>query len=51
MEEISKEVGIDMHTESLLLRAEQLARIERDKIIDKVRGKLSILVDLDDNFF
>ncbi|KAJ9583754.1 hypothetical protein L9F63_021917, partial [Diploptera punctata] len=35
MEEISKEVGIDMRTESLLLRAEQLVRIERDKVIDK----------------
>jgi len=41
MEEISKEVGVDLHTESLLIRAEQLARLESDKLIDKV--KLSFL--------
>ncbi|XP_023723104.1 coiled-coil domain-containing protein 170 isoform X2 [Cryptotermes secundus] len=35
MEEISKEVGVDLHTESLLIRAEQLARLESDKLIDK----------------
>lgn len=37
MEEISKEVGVDLHTESLLIRAEQLARLESDKLIDKVK--------------
>ncbi|KAG7213282.1 hypothetical protein KM043_002582 [Ampulex compressa] len=35
MDEISHEVGIDLHTESLLLRAEQLARLETDKLVDK----------------
>ncbi|XP_021937804.1 coiled-coil domain-containing protein 170 isoform X2 [Zootermopsis nevadensis] len=35
MEEISKEIGVDLHTESLLIRAEQLARLESDKLIDK----------------
>ncbi|GFG36972.1 hypothetical protein Cfor_05393, partial [Coptotermes formosanus] len=35
IEEISKEVGVDLHTESLLIRAEQLARLESDKLIDK----------------
>lgn len=37
IEEISKEVGVDLHTESLLIRAEQLARLESDKLIDKVK--------------
>jgi hypothetical protein len=37
MEEISKEIGVDLHTESLLIRAEQLARLENDKLIDKVK--------------
>lgn len=37
MEEISKEIGVDLHTESLLIRAEQLARLESDKLIDKVK--------------
>lgn len=35
-DEIAKDVGVDLHTESLLLRAEQLARLETDKIVDKV---------------
>lgn len=37
MEEISNDtLGTDLHTESLLLRAEQLTRMERDKLVDKV---------------
>ncbi|XP_063235771.1 coiled-coil domain-containing protein 170 isoform X2 [Bacillus rossius redtenbacheri] len=35
VEEMSKEVGVDLHTETLLLRAEQLARLESDKLLDK----------------
>ncbi|XP_017783132.1 PREDICTED: coiled-coil domain-containing protein 170 isoform X2 [Nicrophorus vespilloides] len=35
MEEISNDVGVDLHTESLLLRAEQLSRLESDKLVDK----------------
>ncbi|CAH1407638.1 unnamed protein product [Nezara viridula] len=35
MEEISREVGVDLHTESMLLRAEQLAKLESDKLADK----------------
>lgn len=35
-DEIAKDVGVDLHTESLLIRAEQLARLETDKIVDKV---------------
>ncbi|KAF6210174.1 hypothetical protein GE061_013276 [Apolygus lucorum] len=35
MEEISREVGVELHTESMLLRAEQLSRLESDKIADK----------------
>nr|XP_022903499.1 coiled-coil domain-containing protein 170 [Onthophagus taurus] len=36
MEEISHDVGVELHTESLLLRAEQLARLESDKLVDKL---------------
>lgn len=36
MEEIANDIGVDLHTESLLLRAEQLARLESDKLVDKV---------------
>ncbi|XP_068085256.1 coiled-coil domain-containing protein 170 [Anabrus simplex] len=35
VEEISKEVGVELHTETILVRAEQLARLESDKLIDK----------------
>ncbi|XP_060530840.1 coiled-coil domain-containing protein 170 isoform X2 [Cylas formicarius] len=35
MDEISHDIGIDLHMESLLLRAEQLARLESDKLVDK----------------
>lgn len=37
MDEISQEVGVDLQTESMLVRAEQLARLESDKIVDKVK--------------
>lgn len=36
MDEISNDIGVDLHTESLLLRAEQLARLENEKLVDKV---------------
>lgn len=42
MDEISQEMGIDLHTESLLVRAEQLARLETDKLVDKVKGTIDI---------
>ncbi|XP_043271010.1 coiled-coil domain-containing protein 170 isoform X2 [Venturia canescens] len=35
MDEISREIGLDLQTEALLVRAEQLARLETDKIVDK----------------
>ncbi|XP_076273754.1 coiled-coil domain-containing protein 170 isoform X2 [Rhynchophorus ferrugineus] len=35
MDEISHDIGVELHTESLLLRAEQLARLESDKLVDK----------------
>ncbi|XP_048517705.1 coiled-coil domain-containing protein 170 isoform X2 [Dendroctonus ponderosae] len=35
MDEISHDIGVDLHTESLLLRAEQLSRLEGDKLVDK----------------
>ncbi|KAK4886864.1 hypothetical protein RN001_003135 [Aquatica leii] len=35
MDEISSEAGVDLHTESLLLRAEQLSRLENEKLVDK----------------
>lgn len=45
MDEISNDIGVDLHTESLLLRAEQLARLESEKLVDKVR-LLTLLVNL-----
>jgi len=42
MDEISQEIGIDLQTESLLVRAEQLARLETDKLVDKVKGTVDI---------
>lgn len=44
MDEISKEVGVDLHTESLLARAEQLARLESDKLVDKVSSMTSYVI-------
>lgn len=41
MDEISHDIGVDLHTESLLLRAEQLARLESDKLVDKVSVRKS----------
>lgn len=35
MDEITEEMGIDLQTESLLVRGEQLARLESDKLVDK----------------
>ncbi|XP_076766392.1 coiled-coil domain-containing protein 170 [Xylocopa sonorina] len=37
MDEISSEMGLELQTESLLARAEQLARLETDKLVDKIR--------------
>lgn len=45
MDEISQELGVDLHTESLLVRAEQLARLESDKLVDKVRFYIQILAN------
>lgn len=42
MDEISQEIGIDLQTESLLVRAEQLARLETDKLVDKVKSTIDI---------
>lgn len=35
MDEISHDIGIDLHTESILMRAEQLSRLESEKLVDK----------------
>ncbi|KAG6455055.1 hypothetical protein O3G_MSEX009017 [Manduca sexta] len=35
MDELTQDVGIELHTESIMHRAEQLARLESDKIVDK----------------
>lgn len=40
MDEISEEMGLDLQTESLLVRAEQLARLETDKLVDKVKAAI-----------
>lgn len=49
MDDISHDIGVDLHTESLLLRAEQLARLESDKLVDKV--KLCTKLDFLNNVF
>lgn len=36
MDELTQDVGIELHTESIIHRAEQLSRLESDKIVDKV---------------
>lgn len=43
MDEISKEVGIELHTESILLRTEQLAKLESGKAIDKVNTNFHLI--------
>jgi hypothetical protein len=42
MDEISKDVGVDLHTDSLLARAEQLARLESEKLVDKVSASCNM---------
>lgn len=44
MDEISEEMGLDLQTESLLVRAEQLARLETDKLVDKVTSPFLVSV-------
>lgn len=43
IEEISEDIGIELQTESLLVRAEQLARLETDKLVDKVKDTIDKL--------
>ncbi|XP_073949269.1 coiled-coil domain-containing protein 170 isoform X3 [Choristoneura fumiferana] len=35
MDELTQDIGIELHTDSIMHRAEQLARLESDKIVDK----------------
>lgn len=46
MDDISQEIGLDLQTEALLVRAEQLARLETDKLVDKVTKYLIKVVIL-----
>lgn len=46
MDEISQEIGMDLQTESLLVRAEQLARLETDKLVDKVKDTIDFIMSL-----
>ncbi|CAH0714405.1 unnamed protein product, partial [Brenthis ino] len=36
MDELTQDIGVELHTESIMHRAEQLARLESDKIVDKL---------------
>ncbi|XP_052739426.1 coiled-coil domain-containing protein 170 isoform X1 [Bicyclus anynana] len=36
MDELTQDIGIELHTDSIIHRAEQLARLESDKIVDKL---------------
>ncbi|XP_063361925.1 coiled-coil domain-containing protein 170 isoform X3 [Cydia amplana] len=35
MDELTQDIGIELHTDAIMHRAEQLARLESDKIVDK----------------
>lgn len=41
MDEMSKDVEFDFMMESLLVRVEKLARLETNKIVDKVRKSIN----------
>lgn len=41
MDELTQDIGIELHTEAIIHRAEQLARLESDKIVDKVSRCMS----------
>lgn len=52
MDEISHDIGVELHTESLLLRAEQLSRLESDKLVDKVIVvNVLVIIICDTSFF
>lgn len=51
MDEISHDIGVELHTESLLLRAEQLSRLESDKLVDKVIVLNVLVIIYDSGFF
>ncbi|XP_063361916.1 coiled-coil domain-containing protein 170 isoform X2 [Cydia amplana] len=36
MDELTQDIGIELHTDAIMHRAEQLARLESDKIVDKL---------------
>nr|XP_026500703.1 coiled-coil domain-containing protein 170 isoform X1 [Vanessa tameamea]XP_026500714.1 coiled-coil domain-containing protein 170 isoform X1 [Vanessa tameamea] len=36
MDELTQDIGVELHTDSIIHRAEQLARLESDKIVDKL---------------
>ena len=36
LDEISKDVGIELQTQSIMMRVQQLVTLENDKLIDKV---------------
>ena len=42
MDELTQDTGVELHTESIMHRAEQLARLESDKIVDKVSQSLTV---------
>lgn len=43
MDELTQDIGIELHTDSIIHRAEQLARLESDKIVDKVSRYVCIV--------
>lgn len=38
LDEVSRELGFDLQTDALLARAEQLTKLEGDRLADKVRA-------------
>ncbi|CAG7721057.1 unnamed protein product, partial [Allacma fusca] len=57
LDEVSKELGFDLQTDAVLARAEQLAKLEGDRLADKVRsgkngnGYRLIAADLVSDFY
>ena len=37
LDEVSKELGFDLQTDAVIARAEQLSRLEGDRLADKVK--------------
>jgi hypothetical protein len=44
LDEVSKELGFDLQTDAVIARAEQLSKLEGDRLADKVGGVQGAIV-------